>query len=68
MNNKTEFFKRGITLITIKIEVINEQIASDICQSNIHMNIEDTITPTLPSKSAKMCKNTPKLLTFKIRQ
>ena len=36
-----------------------EQTGSAIIQPNICMRMADTMTPTLPRVSARMCRNTP---------
>ena len=36
-----------------------EHIGSAICQSNIWISPDEMMTPTLPSVSARICKNTP---------
>ena len=54
-----EVLSNGITDITINIDMNNEQIGSAISQPNCCISNDETITPTLPIVSAKMCRNTP---------
>ena len=49
----------GSTQRNIRIPMKSEQIGSAICQPNICIKNDDTITPTLPSVSARICRNTP---------
>lgn len=54
-----ELFINGTTLARINSEVIAEQIASATYQSKSMIRIEEVMTPTLPRRSARMCKKTP---------
>jgi len=54
-----ELFIKGTTLARIKSEVIAEQMASAIYHSKYMMRMEEVMTPTLPRRSARMCKKTP---------
>ncbi len=49
----------GITLINISTAINMEQIGSAIFKSNVCMRNVEMMTPTLPSVSAKTCRNTP---------
>ena len=50
---------KGNVETLIKTAMIMEQIGSAMCQSKRRMSKAEMITPTLPSVSANMCKNTP---------
>jgi len=54
-----ELLIKGTTLARIKREVMAEQMASAMYQSKSIIRIEEVMTPTLPRRSAKMCKKTP---------
>ena len=55
-------FRRGKTLINIKQAINKEQIGSAIFHPKFSISKDDMMTPTLPSVSAKTCKNTPEKL------
>jgi len=46
-------------LIAMRTAMNIEQIGSAIIHPNMWIRADDMITPTLPSVSAKMCRNTP---------